>query len=326
MIEVLTQQQINANPAEWLHARRSLITGSDVAAICRVRSPGGDIGRHSSPTSVYWSKVEGDAAPDALAMKMGRHFEAFVADWYASTYPDVRLEDRGLCVHDDRPWQGCTFDRIDARTGYPVEIKTSVPRDGFGEPPFGQIPGRYLVQALWQADISGADQVVIPVMFLPHGPFRVFWVIVDDDAREDLAVMRERVKAFIAEHLVPRRPPPVDWSEATTKTLRRLHSRVEADTEVKIPASLRDRGYAMLRAKAAVERREAQIKNEFRNRMGGAQRAVDADGVTVARRTESWPRRVDLELMRVRHPVEVAECTVRKDDPQVSLTLVKPEG
>jgi predicted phage-related endonuclease len=321
MIELLTQKAITASPAQWLEARRSLITGSDVAAILGVKNPNGGEGTYSSPTSVYWNKVEGDAGPDALQMKLGRHFEAFVADWYAETYPAARLEDRGLCVHPERTWQGCTFDRIDTVTGNPVEIKTSVPRDGFGDPPYGSIPGRYLVQALWQADIAAAKQVIIPVMFLPHGPFRVYWVDVDADALEDLDVMRARARSFIDDHLIPRRPPPVDWAAATTRTLRRIYSQLEVGTQVKIPAGLAERAGRMLAAKAAVERREELLKNEFRVRMGSAQLGV-RDGLVIARRSESAPSRVDLDEARTKFPLEIAECT-HKGDPQVSLTLVK---
>ena len=308
MIELMTPAQIAADPARWLTLRRQVITASDVASICGV--PG-----RPGPAAVYWHKIAGQIAEedDNIAMRVGRVLEQLVIDMYAERNPAAKLVDRGLCVHDRRRWQACTFDRIDEATGWPIEAKTSVPQDGFGDPPHGKIPARMLVQTLWQCDIAGAAQARLPVLLLPHGPFKVYWIdATTADAQEDLAMMRERVLAFIRDHLEPQKPPPVSWDERTTDILKKMHVNAELDAVVTMPNHVRDLVARSVVAKVRAKHLAGLAENVIRERLGPAATALDRDGRVIAKRSLSVQRRVNVEDLRERFPDAAQACTTEK--------------
>jgi predicted phage-related endonuclease len=323
--EIMSQAQIDADPAAWLEARRSLITATDMVGILSAAD-------YTSPWKVYAEKTTGMQLEDTYAMFFGRHNESAIADLYAGRYPQVcarylpeghELHQAGLCVSDDHDWLGATFDRLEEPSGAVIEIKSWRTRDGFGTPPHGEIPLRMHIQCLVQAAVRGADLVKLVVAF--DDRISVYWVVVDDNAREDIAYFIGRARAFREDHLLPRRPPPVDGRPVTAMALKSVHSAVEVETRAVVPKRL---WTAALKAR---QRRDAAVEayglavNRIAAMQGDAALSVTRDGDRVLQRSQSWPKRVDLKKLRAEYPEVAAACTVTSADPEIKFLLKDPK-
>lgn len=329
MKEIMSQAEIDADPEQWRKRRRDLITGTDIAGIV------GADDAYGSPASVYWSKTAGIERPDSLMFVIARNDERALADLYAGKIPEAHpgyltpgatLVQAGLCVSEDRPWQAATFDRLEDPLSTVVEFKTAQTRDGWGTAPHGEIPLRYHIQALWEADVCGADLVKLVVLFRPFGPFTCYWIPVDDDAREDIAMFRDRAERFRVDYLLPGRPPPADGKDATTLALKSAYHTVDRET-VTVPKRL---WTAALRAQQRVDAAKealALAKNRIAEVQQDAEFAVTRDGQKVMQRSLSWPGRVDLKLLRADYPEAAAACTVKPpaDEPQIAFLLKQPK-
>lgn len=335
MRQILTADQITADTDRWLQARRSLITGTDVASIMRVK------GAFSGPPQVYYDKTQGEARPDKLRWRVGRHNETLIHELYAEANPADIVEPAGLFTDDDQQWIGCTFDRLATtrKLGVvPLEFKTDGARrgrpdaegnrsGGWGDPPYGDIPPQYLAQAIWEGFIAGAVMVKVPVLFLPGGPFLVFFIEMDASAMADAEAMIAAAHEFKTTYIDAGRPPPADWLESTEAVLKRVYRDAEVGQQVTIPWRLRDRLFAADRAVKAAERRKQQAVNEVRERLGAATIAVDPRGNTVAQRILSWPSKISPAIIRNDYPDVAAAATVTRDldNPVDALRLNRPE-
>jgi len=323
---VMTQAEIDDDPARWHEQRQRGIGGSDIATIVRAE------GAYSSPFALYWQKIDGGGIPDTLRMRRGRHDESLVAellDEYPAIQPMTVLPG-GLYRSDDRPWQQATFDRL---TGYgaPIQIKTSNTRAGWGDAPDGEIPANYLAQILHEIDVAGADEGLLPCLFDGPDELRVYRVIIDADARKDVEFLRASGQQFW-QRIIDRDPPDVDWHADTTAALKRIHARVE-HRDARIPKSLARRLRRAYAARRAAERRFKQAENEVRELMGPATRAItrgsrgiDADHPNgldydvIATRSVYDERRVNLTDLRAARPALLAKFTQAK---QIDKMLVK---
>lgn len=324
MIELMTQAQIDADPDAWLAARRELITASEAADLMNLVDEDGDPESFGTPAKVYWRKVLPDADEQRIEWRVGHHFEKLGAELYAERHPEVALTQRGLCVDDELPWLGATYDRIaetaDGRL-IPIEFKQSQTRRGFGVPPWGEIPTRIKVQVLLQARVAGAAEVRVPVIFTgARYQLDVFVVEIDDEALADIDAIIAAITAFRDDHLLPRIPPPPDWRPVTTDALRWAY-RFADDRQVRITRRLARRVQSSWFGLKAAERRWGQAQNDVRAALGTATSAVDRDGHLIAARSVYTPRRVDLAKLRAEYPDVAAECTV--DGKQVDKLLVK---
>lgn len=319
----MSHEQIAADPARWAKERQSLITASDVASIARVR------GSFGSPAAVYWNKIAGDKLPDRLAMRIGRALEPLAADIYAEDR-GTDMQPAGLWASDEYPWLAATFDYFATETNslggtsmWPVEIKTdaSPKREGWGDPPYGEIPPRYHTQALIQMAVGEFDHLDLAVLFLPSGPMHVYTIDRDAEAEEDISALVWIASQFRAHHLQRRIPPAADSHPATTAALRRVYLPATDAEQAIVPVELWHRA---LSAKAAVDRaeqRRTQAENELRTRMGYAVEARTRGGALVARRSIFPNRRVSVRMVRALHPDVAHECTVTNGD--VDKLLIK---
>jgi putative phage-type endonuclease len=283
---LMSAAEIAARPAEWHETRRGGITGSDIAGIMAVPDA------FAGAAKIYYDKTDPDAdPPDTLSMAIGRHFEAFVADWFAGAFPDLELRPGGLYAADDPPWAMATFDRLAyTRAGElagPVECKTSETYDGYGPDGSDEVPPRYLAQDIWEMFVAGTDRIWMPVLFTQARKIRCYPIRRDPDAEADITAMLEQGRAFLR-RVARRDPPPVDWRPETTATLKRVYAGV-IDVDVVIPDGLARRLRAAHRGTRRYRRMRGQADNELRARMGTATRAVTADGRLVATRTV-YPR------------------------------------
>ena len=325
MKELLTQDEIDADREAWKLARRGLITATDIPSILGLIDPADDPddldkpASFGTPWSVYADKVLGDEeVPDAetaMRYRVGHHYEALAADWYAEHHPEVEFTQAGLCVDDDLPWLACTFDRlaVTADGVVPIECKSSATGKGFRNAPYGDVPPRILAQALIQARIARARQVRIPVVFVPHGPVRTWIINIGPGEMDDIEAMIVAALAFREDHILPGTPPPVDWRAPTTLALKRAYRNMDEGASVRIPVRLARRYRAAKRGHDLAKRRLGQAENEIRERLGHAQIAVTGDGPfpeKVAARSVYTPDRIDLERLRDQFPDVADACTV----------------
>jgi hypothetical protein len=325
MIELMTQAQIDADRPAWLAKRRELITGTDIALIAGADPDHG-------PVSVYHDKVTGISRADSWAMLLGRVDEQALAEVYAGLHPDIHpgylpagqeLHQLGLCVHEDRLWQGATLDRVRLPDGVVVEFKTSVKRGEFGEPPHGDLPLRSLIQALWEGTVTGAPLVEVVVLLRPFGPFWRFFVPMTGDVLEDAAFFTSRAAEFRERYLLPRVAPPADWRPGTTDALKRLYRHVEDAERVVVPKRLHVAALRAAQRRRDAENAERAARNAIAELQGDAAWSVLRDGTRVMQRSPSWPRRVNLDLLRSRYPDIADECTYQPDEgcPEVRWLL-----
>lgn len=315
---LMTAAEAIADPEAWLDLRREYLTASDMAALAGVE------GAWTTPTGVYWGKVAGDRKPRTVPMLIGLACEPTIAQLWEEDRPSMRLE-RGPFARDpDVGWLACTYDYLAydrvpgaAMAGVPrmpVELKTSNTRAGYGDPPYGEVPDRYVTQALVQMHVGGFDELELAVYFFgTDSPPHIYTLRWDADAEADFAWLVDAGQKFLDRHIGPRRAPPVDWRPATTATLKRVWRPPACVDQVQMPARLRDRFYA---AKAAVKKAEAragQAENEIRDRLGRATHAVGPDGEVFAARSIYPNRRVSVRRVRDEYPEIAAECTVTGD-------------
>lgn len=321
----MTQQEIDQSPELWKTVRRDKVTASEIAAIMGL-SPK----THESAFSLFVAKTSGtEMERDNDEMLRGRVLEPYVAEAFEASRPWLHVMPGGLWASEDRPWQAATLDRLaydlselgeqamspslimrSAReSAQPVEIKTSIPGDDFGEPGTAQLPVHIRCQALWQMDTYDSNVVWVPVQFMMPWKLVVFAIERNAAVEHDIDLLRQEGAEFL-ERVRTDRPPPVDWRPATTRALKTLHKDVE-ERSVRVPVKLSRRFKAARLAKASAEQRLAQAQNELRDKMGTAKYAVTVDQgrtVKVVTRSKSQRPYFPADVIREKYP-DVAKAT-----------------
>ena len=266
----------------WLARRRLGITASEVAAIMGY-SP------WLSRFSLYWQKQDGFEEGDAPNKRRGRRFEPLILEDWQAAHPDRVTTlggDGSICYahlwqNIERPWQLATLDAVvDPDQAKPLELKTSVSIDGWGETGSDIIPLYYRVQLLWQMRTLGATEGYVAA-WLGAGLDDFRWYRVPYDA-VDLAEL-ERAANDFRQQLAEQRPPLIDEMESTTTTLRRLHPELD-DREEIVADRLAEQWRKANQAVKAAKDSQRIVENAIRQQMGNARRAVDFTGRTVALR------------------------------------------
>lgn len=270
-----------ANEAEWLAARRTGITASEIPVVLGLSS-------FSSPYKLFHQKT-GDlpADDDSDRLGLGRHLEPYIAGRFAALHPEFHVHGDGsaLFAHPDRRWQMATPDRFVFGSANELfelfeplavlECKSWGTFDGWGDDGGDEIPVAIRAQALWQADVMGVGTAYVACVFLPGAQMRVYEIAADDDrGRADLKLMREEARDFL-DRIDLGDPPDVDWRPATADALKRLHPDVE-DREVPISVQLAGWYRAACRNHKEWERKKKLYENRIREQLGNARRAVIA--------------------------------------------------
>ncbi len=295
-----------ASEQEWLEARRTGITASEIAVVMGL-SP------YSSPFSLYHQKL-GNLPPmeDSLVLRVGRHNESLACELFAERNLELDLhgDGRQLYAHPDRPWQMATPDRLVTEAGAYVcplhdrldfdpvdgapchcggpllavlEAKTAASYDGWGDDGSDEIPVHYRCQVLWQMDVMGVSTAFVACLFLHSRQLRAYEITLDAAAKDDLLLMQGEALMFL-DRLRGGREPDVDWRPATIDALKALHPDVE-DTEIPVSPQLAARYHAACRNARHWEQRKKNYEAHLRERMGSARRAVDLrTGEVIARR------------------------------------------
>ncbi len=277
-----------ASEAEWLEARRQGITASEISVVMGLSS-------FSSPFKLYHQKT-GQLGADEQGdrLRLGHVLEPYIADRFAERCPEfIAVGDgRKLFAHPGRPWQMATPDRMlfESGAGYigdralaVLEAKSWGTFDGWGPDGSDEIPVHIRCQVLWQMDVMDVTTGYVACVFLPGAQLRVYELTMDDQAREDLRIMRAEAAMFLA-RIDAGNAPDVDWRPSTTDALKRLHPSVE-EGGMYIGKALTRQYRAACRRYKEAEQRKKLCENRIRERLGKFNRAlVDASEEVVATR------------------------------------------
>lgn len=287
---LVAPESVAARSEEWLAARRTGISASDIAALLGL-SP------WQSPFSLYWAKVNGWEQDENPDMRTGRVLEPAIADWWwEQASAEGSCVTTGLWMHATHDWMLATPDRIWQLDGAPVAVVeckwVAYSWDGWGEAGTGDVPVHYRAQVLWQMDVVGVDTGYVAALG-PDG-FRSYLVRRDE---RDLRIMREAGRRF-HERLVAGDPPPLDDAHtATLRTLKRLHPSV-SDVDVQVTRDLAE-GYRRARAMrdravSLVDRYEIRIREEI----GDGRRAMYGKQLVASRSVfDQWGDMAELDSL-----------------------------
>lgn len=292
---------------EWDAARAGLtITATEIAAVLGL-SP------WQSAFSL-WHKKAGLPSPpfeQTPAMEWGVRLEDAVAAKFADEHTDVIPVASGTWRHRARHWQRATPDRLlyltkpavdwtGAADIHPdpvglLEVKTSPFGEEWGPDGSGEIPVWYRAQALWQMDVLGLTETHFAVLISGHD-YREYTVPYDPAEAE---FMRHRAESFLYDVANGHRPP-IDGSDATYQTVRRLPDGLE-DRDVEISPELAERYEATAANLHAAEDARRQAVSEILAALGNARRAVCLD------------RRIAIRTVRDGHTHALMPTRTRKE-------------
>lgn len=250
---------------EWLEARRSLITASDIPVLLGV-----------SP----W-KCEADLADEkrgltvtesTLRMRVGLALEDFIAAEYEAKTGHKTQRWPGLAIHPELEWAGASPDR--KRKGALVELKHTSSRTRFAE----GLPQDVEAQVIWQMGCAGYDHADVAVMTADD--LTVFELAFDAATFDNLVTVAADFRRRLAEGgpfardsaRIKRDHPADDGSEMLA----------DADLTAAVRALVDTRD-----ARKRLEQSETAIEDAIKARMSDAAR-LTGDGFTV-----TWKRTKD---------------------------------
>ncbi len=200
---------------EWLAQRRLGIGASDTPSILGESSWG-------SAYSVWAEKcglIEAEDLSEREDIQAGNVFESAIFDWWMErTGNTAMMWPRHKSVaHVDHPWMRCTPDAY-MEGSINIQIKTANAfkmADWENGPPLV-----YDIQVQHEMAVlgPGSQRTILVVCF---GGNRLRWYEVDRNDRF-IDAMIPRLEAFW-ELVQTKTPPPIDGSEATLGTIKRLH-------------------------------------------------------------------------------------------------------
>lgn len=210
--------------AGQLALRRTGITAGDVRALV------GEDPYSRTAHDVFIAKTLVDAPfEESEAMSLGNELEPMVIRRLAAKrgLHVVRREpDRMTVVHPEHPTHIATPDAWLAPSAFhPAEAIAEVKVVGmhnaheWGEPE-GDAPDWVIIQATWQAHVTSMPLVHVGALIGTE--VRPFVVRPDPDLEEALIEAADR---FWTDHVLPRKPPPVDGSEGAKRMLRAVWPR-----------------------------------------------------------------------------------------------------
>jgi putative phage-type endonuclease len=290
-----------------LAARRTGIGGSDAPVV---------VGE-SPYRSAYelWAEKLGLVVPPSenAAMAWGRRLEPVVAAAYTeATGRRLRRVTR-LLRHRERPWQLASIDREVVGEPRLVEIKTTRSSRWDGAE---AVPGDVLAQTQHYMSVVGFDVADVAVL-VAGSDLRIIEIERDDAYIRDLI---ELERDFM-HRIETRTAPPLDGTEATRRTISRLHpydDGTQLDATPDTDRLLADLREARERAATSAER-ASTFENALRAVMGRASLLVGRDyRVSFAKNADS--RQTDWKALAAElrpDPTLVARYTAAREGPRV---------
>jgi putative phage-type endonuclease len=306
---------------QWLAVRREGIGSSDAPAIVGL-SP------WASPLSVYLDKIGTlPPTPDTPAMAMGRLLEAVIADVVArETGWRVRQAGTVLQSRSD-PWLLADLDRWIGLPDVgvcPLEIKAVGPRqaDAWAD---DQVPPHVLIQVYHQLLVTGAPEAVVAGMVWGQPVY--IRRVRPDPGRLD--TLRDLERRFWYEHVLPRRPPPVDASTVTAAAIRAAFD-PEPDRVVELPEAARASLALRARLQSQMDAMAAHIReidSQLQLWLGDAGQGL-LEGALACRWIQTVRTDIDVKRLRAEQPDVAARytraVTTRRWDARPGMRLAAP--
>lgn len=292
---------ITQNTPAWIEARRAGIGGSDAAAVL-------GLSRFSSPLNVFISKTEPDLDEpiDSPRMAAGRFYEDATA---------LRFEaETGLRVQrvpyilkcKCHPWMLGNLDRRIVGLDAGVEIKFSTSPWAARDWADNAAPIEYQIQCHHYMIVTGWRLWYL-FAFVAGVGWELRTIKWDDDIARQII---DGEMAFWQNHVLPKIPPIVDGSNASTELLKRLYpdagsSIIELRGDEWNPLiDERDRLKAELKEK---ETRLSEIENRLKQEIG------ENSGAKTDQYLVHWKQiqssRLDTKSLEATHPDIAAQFT-----------------
>jgi putative phage-type endonuclease len=258
----------------WIEARRDVIGSSDLAVLT------GNSPYRSSLLDLfaYKTRLLEAEPPDPETQELfdlGHALEEVIAQRYR-VHPKGRpvRRHRHLIIHPEIPWAAASLDRVSAVAGERriVEVKW-VPYRRWDGPE--DVPAHVQDQVQWQMFVTGWDVADVAVLLGAH--VEVHEVRRDEGYIGDLYAIASWFHGLIDRGELP----PVDGSDLTARTLRRLTPRDDGTMLDPVPLEL----HALVSAwRAAETERDAAL-----DALGKAKNAVRLLlGEHAGARTDGW--------------------------------------
>lgn len=230
---------------EQLEIRRTMVTASDTYILA------GEGYEGQCPLTVYADKVAPVYREPTFEQQIGNALEPIIIARLA--------RDRQLTIdvtphtkrHRILDWLGAT---TDGRIGHEavVEAKAVLHWGGLSKWQKDLPADRVVIQTTIQMLVEGVRRAIVPALL--GAEFRVYELELDDrDLGPALLEMNEK---FWRNHVLQRRPPTPDASEASAAGLRRLYPKVKGEM---VAASRAAEGWAAEYFAAREQRKAAEI-------------------------------------------------------------------
>ncbi|MGY5239171.1 YqaJ viral recombinase family nuclease [Clostridium tertium] len=204
------------NHNEWLRARRSGISGTDVGAIA-------GISRYKSPMKIYLEKtIDETEEVENEKMYFGKVMESVVAKEFALRNPGFKISKvNAVLKHKDYEFAIGNIDRLirneNGERGI-LEVKTvSEYMKGYWSD--NEVPLEYMVQLQWYMFITGTNFGYFAAL-IGGNKFIQKYIERDDELIE---MLKNIAKDFWENNILKNRLPDVDGSEATTEMMKTMY-------------------------------------------------------------------------------------------------------
>lgn len=281
-----------------LALRRDAIGGSEVGALA-------GLSKWASPIQIFEAKVLGEQKEESLAMFLGTELEEPIAKLYArETKRWVRPCDS--IINPKYPLALATPDRAvferpvpelarkkllgleavrQAEKGLEVKSTTWRQAERWGPEGSDEIPEEYLAQVQWCMGVTGLTTWDCAVL-IDKDDFRTYSINFDEELFLGLYEIAAR---FMRDHVIPKRPPPVDATEQYSEFLGRRWRNNEKERIASTPEI--EQLATFLAHLAEHERRLKHWKGLTKNRL--MELIGQAGGVDGAFGKISWNRNKD---------------------------------
>ncbi|EOR20408.1 hypothetical protein A500_17275 [Clostridium sartagoforme AAU1] len=201
---------------EWLKARKTGISGTDVGAIA-------GISKYKSPMGVYLEKTTDEITQvENEKMYFGKVMESVVAKEFALRNPGFKISKvNAVLKHKDYEFAIGNIDRLirneNGEKGI-LEVKTvSEYMKGYWSD--DEVPFEYMVQLQWYMFISGTNFGYFAAL-IGGNTFIQKYVERDEEL---IAMLKDISMDFWENNILKKEAPAVDGSEATTEILKTMY-------------------------------------------------------------------------------------------------------